>query len=150
MFVIYRYRVVDIKVESEFQAMLKAREEHSSKLVPPLSYFPDRSFISYSFTIITKACDRPLPADSIPDRMWLLVQIPQPGFVSASTKAAGNHEYIVTQTWESKEAYEAWMNSQFRRISQPPQGVWQFKPANKYSVPEDFCPFTVDDGPDDE
>ena len=81
--------------------------------------------------------------------------------------------------WESKEAYEGWMNSHFRvrrclgfsprmrpvphgggfapgrrglrdgyprplrlqRTSQPPQGVWQHRPTNKFSVPEDFCPF---------
>ena len=35
MFVNCRYRVVDLKVESEFQAMLKAREEHSSTMVLP-------------------------------------------------------------------------------------------------------------------
>lgn len=28
-----------------------------------------------------------------------------------------------------------------QRTSQPPQGIWQFRPANKFSVPEDFCPF---------
>ena len=85
----------------------------------------------------------------------------------------GQQEFSVTQTWESKEAYEAWFNTPFRRRSHFPPGVWQVRharslqrwgavlniyshsksqhrPENKFSVPEEFCPFVQETGAKDE
>lgn len=73
---------------------------------------------------------------------------PLPGFVSYElAKLApvdGCAEYCATVTWRDKPAYEAWMNTPARRRSHPPQGVWQYRTANKFSVPEEFCPFVTE------
>lgn len=52
----------------------------------------------------------------------------------------GFREFTVSQTWASKAAYEAWMNTHLRRTSHFAPGVWQYRPANKFSVPEEFAP----------
>lgn len=61
------------------------------------------------------------------------------GFVSCELAQAGD-DFTFTQTWESKETYEAWMDSPERFRSHFGQGVWQYKPENKWSVPEEFVP----------
>ena len=70
----------------------------------------------------------------------------QPGYVSHELRpeqaaVADSAEYSVVQTWTDKRAYEAWMNTPFRRRSHLPPTVWQFRTANKFSVPEEFNPF---------
>lgn len=97
----------------------------------------------------------------------------QPGHVSygaaeVASPVAGAREWVVTQVWASKQAYEAYMNSHFRRTSVLPAGVMQYRrdcrrrgraregetaaltpttvaascrPVNKFSVPEEFAPW---------
>ncbi len=72
-----------------------------------------------------------------------------PGYVSYELlplppAPGGQAEYAATATFVGKEAYEAWMNTPARRRSHPPQGVWQYRTANKFSVPEEFCPFVTE------
>jgi antibiotic biosynthesis monooxygenase (ABM) superfamily enzyme len=72
-----------------------------------------------------------------------------PGYVSYALtplppSASSLPEYSATATFDSKEAYEAWMNTPARRRSHLPQGVWQYRTANKFSVPEEFCPFVTE------
>ena len=66
--------------------------------------------------------------------------------VVAEPCAGGVTELVVSQAWKDKAAYEAWMNTPVRRRSHLPPTVWQFRPANKYSVPEEFSPFVREDG----
>ncbi|CAL52976.1 unnamed product [Ostreococcus tauri] len=50
------------------------------------------------------------------------------------------NEYAFEQTWASKEAYEAYMNTPARRRSHLTVGVYQRLPKDKWSVPENFTP----------
>lgn len=69
----------------------------------------------------------------------------QPGFVSqVVTEEAGPggaSEFLVAQTWVDKAAYEAWMNTPFRRRSHLNPAVWQARaprlaePPSRPSVP---------------
>ena len=71
-----------------------------------------------------------------------------PGFVSYDLArlppVGGCAEYAAAVTWRDKPSYEAWMNTPQRRRSHLPQGVWQYRTANKFSVPEEFCPFVTE------
>ena len=73
---------------------------------------------------------------------------PLPGFVSYElTRLApvgGCAEYAAAVTWRDKPSYEAWMNTPARRRSHLPHGIWQYRTANKFSVPEEFCPFVTE------
>lgn len=64
-----------------------------------------------------------------------------PGFTScALTSGPGAGEYTFTQEWETKVAYEDFMNHPKRRRSHMAPGVYQYLPKDKWSVPENFTP----------
>lgn len=64
-----------------------------------------------------------------------------PGYTSSSlTSGARPGEYVFKQEWETKQAYEDYMNHPQRRRSHMAPGVYQYMPKDKWSVPENFTP----------
>mmetsp|Transcript_61462 Transcript_61462/g.194543 ORF Transcript_61462/g.194543 Transcript_61462/m.194543 type:complete len:167 (+) Transcript_61462:708-1208(+) len=68
----------------------------------------------------------------------------QGGFVDVSVAELPDEEFLVSQTWASKEDYEKWMDCDFRMKSHLPTGVCQYKAVSRWSVPEEFLPVVGD------
>eukprot|EP00242_Pyramimonas_sp_CCMP2087_P007040 CAMPEP_0198199046 /NCGR_PEP_ID=MMETSP1445-20131203/2380_1 /TAXON_ID=36898 /ORGANISM="Pyramimonas sp., Strain CCMP2087" /LENGTH=153 /DNA_ID=CAMNT_0043868757 /DNA_START=71 /DNA_END=532 /DNA_ORIENTATION=- len=62
------------------------------------------------------------------------------GFVSFSLQEVSPQVYAAVQVWNSKEEYEAWMGSDFKRKSHFSGSIYQYTTKDKYSVPEEFMP----------
>lgn len=64
-----------------------------------------------------------------------------PGYTSSALASGpGEGEFSFTQEWETKQAYEDYMNHPQRRRSHMAAGVYQYLPKDKWSVPENFTP----------
>eukprot|EP00241_Pyramimonas_parkeae_P009767 CAMPEP_0114253254 /NCGR_PEP_ID=MMETSP0058-20121206/16287_1 /TAXON_ID=36894 /ORGANISM="Pyramimonas parkeae, CCMP726" /LENGTH=143 /DNA_ID=CAMNT_0001367273 /DNA_START=59 /DNA_END=490 /DNA_ORIENTATION=+ len=63
-----------------------------------------------------------------------------PGFLGFSLQEVEEGVYEATQTWASKEAYEAWMDSDEKRKSHFFGDIFQFPSKDKYNVQEEFMP----------
>jgi heme-degrading monooxygenase HmoA len=64
-----------------------------------------------------------------------------PGYTSSALTSGPNEgEFSFTQEWETKQAYEDYMNHPSRRRSHMAAGVYQYLPKDKWSVPENFTP----------
>ena len=81
---------------------------------------------------------------SSPDRVSREAHAYPPRVHSSSlTSGARPGEYVFKQEWETKQAYEDYMNHPQRRRSHMAPGVYQYMPKDKWSVPENSprsCP----------
>mmetsp|Transcript_14071 Transcript_14071/g.17058 ORF Transcript_14071/g.17058 Transcript_14071/m.17058 type:complete len:174 (-) Transcript_14071:244-765(-) len=68
-----------------------------------------------------------------------------PGFTEFVLKKGDKPgEWVATQTWESRETYEEWMETPLRRQSHFFGEIYQFNTENKWSVPEDYMPIYME------
>mmetsp|Transcript_9459 Transcript_9459/g.19586 ORF Transcript_9459/g.19586 Transcript_9459/m.19586 type:complete len:158 (-) Transcript_9459:429-902(-) len=65
------------------------------------------------------------------------------GFKAFSLQEVSPSEFVASQTWASKDAYETWMDSDFKRKSHFFGNIYQYTTKDKYSVPEEFMPIYI-------